>query len=300
MADDSKPVNSIGDFIFQVSARAKKWRKSWEKKREKHGTTAIAWLPWFRGEPSVKVDFPLTPKLYRRKISDRDTLNVVLECEGELRNEFERCASQLITEGREPRGKWERYFLMQHFSAPTRLLDWTDGALMALHFALKDRGALDDRFKGNPVVYMLDPWSLNRKAFKYLVLADKSERPVGVALPDWDEAKPYLKNEFDNEELGELCPLAIDPSQISRRIAAQRSHFTIFARKPHGLREAVGDNNGSILHCIEVDRKYIPSLKKDLKVCGTSESSAFPDLEGLGRELDQTLHAYLKQRLEKR
>ena len=297
MVDAPKTVKNIADFISQVSTHANKWRTFWEKKRKRNDTTAIAWLPWFRGEPSVLVDFPLRPKLYRRDIRDKD-LDVLLECEGELRIEFQRCASQLITEGREPKGKWERYFLMQHFSAPTRLLDWTDGALMALHFAMRDRGGPNDKYgKGNPVVYMLDPWSLNRKAFKTLVLASKSERPVGVALPDWDEAKPYLKNEFNNERLGKFCPLAIDPSQFSRRIAAQRSHFTIFARAPDGLLEAVKKSDRAIFHSIEVDKKRIPSLKQDLKICGISESSAYPDLEGLGRELDQTLNAYLEQRL---
>jgi len=42
-----------------------------------------------------------------------------------------------ITEWR-PENKWEWYFLMQHYGAPTRLLDWSDGALVlvALYFAL--------------------------------------------------------------------------------------------------------------------------------------------------------------------
>jgi len=297
MAVVSKPVKSIGDFITQVSAQANDWRSYWEEKRKRNNTTAIAWLPWFRGEPSAELPYPLRPKLYRRRINPKQ-LDIILECEGELRVEFQRCASQLMTDGREPKGKWERYFLMQHFSASTRLLDWSDGALMALHFAIKDRGAPDDKHrKSNPVVYMLDPWSLNRQAFKDVVLASKSARPVGVALPDWDEAKPYLKNEFDNEELGKLCPLAIDPSHLSRRIAAQRSHFTIFGRDPNGLREAVKKDGGNMLHSFEFDRKQITLLKQDLKVCGISESSAFPDLEGFGRELQQTLNGYLQKRL---
>lgn len=295
MAIKSEFVESTGEFVALVSARAEKWRKFWEKKRKRNGTTSISWLPWFRGEPSSEIRFPLRPTLYRRTIKPKQ-LDILLECEGELRLEFKRCVGQLIMEGRQPRNKWERYFLMQHFEAPTRLLDWSDGALMALHFAIRHRGGSDDRYKNaNPVVYMLDPWSLNRKAFKYVVLGSKGSRPVGVALPDWREAKPYLKNEFNNDELGLSCPLAIDPSHFSRRIAAQRSRFTIFGREPNGLHDAAEDERVQ-LRRFEFDGNAIPSLKQDLKACGISESNIFPDLEGLGRELREMLDGYLVKR----
>ena len=56
--------------------------------------------------------------------------------EQDLRLEFKRRGSQLAGEGK-PSDHWERYFLMEHYGVPTRLLDWSDGALVALYFALK-------------------------------------------------------------------------------------------------------------------------------------------------------------------
>jgi FRG domain-containing protein len=48
---------------------------------------------------------------------------------------------------------WDSYFLMQHHNGPNRLLDWSDGALMALHFALRNQ---TDDGQGDARVYVLE------------------------------------------------------------------------------------------------------------------------------------------------
>src|SRR5205823_4830121 len=60
--------------------------------------------------------------------------------------------------GREETDLW--LFLAQHFGVPTRLLDWTQGALIALYFALLEEKA----DKPRPIVWMLNPTQLNRKS----------------------------------------------------------------------------------------------------------------------------------------
>src|SRR5262245_24885245 len=46
-------------------------------------------------------------------------------------------------------------FLARHAGVPTRLLDWTEGALIGLHFALQEN-------EKEPVVWMLNPLEMNR------------------------------------------------------------------------------------------------------------------------------------------
>jgi hypothetical protein len=64
-----------------------------------------------------------------------------------------RCGVQLCEEKLEEEDRdWDWYFLMQYDGAPTRLLDWSDGALSALHFALRHKRDTEDAY-----VYVLKP-----------------------------------------------------------------------------------------------------------------------------------------------
>src|SRR6266436_9879024 len=139
---------------------------------------------------------------------------------------------------RRPSDKWEWYFLMQHYGSPTRLLDWSDAALVALYFAVESRGGEGDKYSGaDAVVYMLDPWWLNEQAFADCRKTEQY-RAGGTAFCDWGAAQTYLPDEKDPlKTLDVTCPMAIDPSHFSRRIAAQRSRFTIFGKEPDKLKD---------------------------------------------------------------
>ena len=81
--------------------------------------------------------------------------------EDELRQEFIIRAPSLSAE--RPQNSWEWYFLMQHSGAPTRLLDWTEGALIALYFAVRNK--LDET---DAAVWVLNPWSLNEHVLGWM------------------------------------------------------------------------------------------------------------------------------------
>jgi hypothetical protein len=78
--------------------------------------------------------------------------------EDEIRRAFKSSAIQLMTEPHLPADDKGWYFLMQHYGAPTRLLDWTDGALLALSFSVRELKRPRD-----VSVWILDPSWLNTK-----------------------------------------------------------------------------------------------------------------------------------------
>jgi hypothetical protein len=102
---------------------------------------------WFRGESRDYGDTILRPELYRPPNVGVPLKPIwkLLNIENDLYEEFQRNAVERSSEKTSDEDwDWDSYFLMQHHNGPTRLLDWSDGALMALHFALRNKA--DDSY----------------------------------------------------------------------------------------------------------------------------------------------------------
>lgn len=259
-------VNSLPDFIRQVVTLRDKWEKddiNLAKQREDEDADPLQ--TWFRGQESAA--WRLIPKMYRQQHFN----------ENEIRTEYKLRAFQLMSESRIPSDDKEWYFLMQHFGAPTRLLDWTDGALIALYFAVKSHTKY-----ANSAVWMLDPTWFNDDV---LNKTDESNYVSGVLLPSWPEAEPWFPKPFE-QVLHVGSPVAIDPPHVARRVSVQRSRFTIHGRSKRGLEAFARNVKGSRLVKFVIPKKVGTQILKDLSTCGIVETSVFPDLEGLSRELE--------------
>jgi hypothetical protein len=275
-------VGSLGEFINRVSQLREWWRLPKHKEL------------WFRGEGKDYGETILRPELYRPASRGVPLKSVrkLLEIENDLFEEFQRSAAERSGEKTsEEDWNWDSYFLMQHHNGPTRLLDWSDGALMALHFALRNKA--DDAHDAR--VYVLEPSRLNEKLKQLpdrkIVEAEWKAYVAKHPSYNLDEDEwEYVYLPADEEDLAEInvprLPLMMRNELITRRIAAQRSRFILFGTEPNWLLEEFKTADSSI-KLIRIAASARPKMRQELRDCGVTESVIYPDLDGLGREMRQ-------------
>lgn len=214
--------------------------------------------PWFRGEPETKT--PLVPKLFRRDWGRN---------ENQIVQQF-RSMAPIYGEVSIPRSNTNEWlYLMQHTGAPTRLLDWSAGFLVALFFALQEE---------QPVLWMIDPNQLN-------TLAGLPLPPNEYPMAWGNEQSIAMRNIEAAFRLGKGAvryPAGFIPTFIHPRMAAQKSRFTVHGSEQISIATIDGLEH---IHRFCIDPNCRMDLLLDLDLCGISYSSIFPDHDGLGREM---------------
>jgi hypothetical protein len=204
-------VKSIAEYINIVKNLRDEWRPN--------SSPPMTWHPWFRGQPHA--NWPLIPGIFRTP-SKRGNIavNDALREELMLRQEFERRGRQLLPD--QPQNPWEWYFLMQHYGVPTRLLDWTDGAFIALYFAIRHRTRQEGADHADAAVWVVDPWCVNTKSVGANL---QSPEAYDVVLSPAQVPDEYFPATAKHVEKMPSNPVAVHPPHMARRLAVQRSRF---------------------------------------------------------------------------
>jgi len=114
-----------------------------------------------------------------------------------------------------------------------------------------------------------------------------SSHPYHKSREDEWEYTYLPSDEDDLKELPiPLVPLLLDFPHITRRVAAQRSRFIVFGTDPTWLSEHLASTDSQI-KTITIEGASASNLRMELRDSGVTESVIFPDLDGLGREINQ-------------
>lgn len=198
--------------------------------------------PWFRGQSNS--DYKLIPSLFRESsiddhIVERDINKLFRQRAGAYGSNINKYAYD------------EWLHLSQHVGIPTRLLDWTEGLLIALYFAIYKIP------EHNACIYMLNPLELNAISI--------NEKALGTASKD--ASGLYYRSSYEDEYSYKDYPIAVSPWYIHPRMVAQKSCFTIHGRKKQSFEEMFSDTliKNNYLKKYIISREYIPSMYVELK-----------------------------------
>lgn len=251
-------IRSLEDFITEVT-------------KFKEGKNYV----WFRGHCSN--NYKLQPSIYRSPFSPDD--------EDFFTSKFKSKAIPFLSSlpqksSSDDSDYWEWLFIMQHYKIPTRLLDWSESALIALAFAVMFRKHEDKDIRGTGAhVWCIDPVKCNS------VFQGLSIDYVPNITENVDAQQAAKKTTDRTNKLHR--PVAIYGPQNSRRIAGQKGGFTVFPNNDQFSFDDYITDDIAIKIEIPSDKedKIVKDILRQLYLAGMSESIVYPELDSVSTEI---------------
>jgi hypothetical protein len=272
MAVLEQKVDNLGSILGAVEEFSRTWDPDPFGKEEL----------WFRGVS--KREYKLLPAIYRIPRANAAPFDEV--------NLFERFKALAVAfSPNNVESDWDWYFLAQHHRLPTRLLDWTEGLLTAVYFAIwediepngpiavTEKASLPsispDFSDQSPVVWVLDAGSLNR-----LTIGPDDDAIICPRGPFGDD---YLPDNISTDTEENRLPFALLATRTNARIVAQQGMFTIHGRDRSAIEDLVNLPGGQELRIgrIIIDRNSIAKVWLQLERTGFHRLSLFPELDSV-------------------
>jgi hypothetical protein len=234
-------VSSVTEFI-QVVNEVKRLNE------EKGNNAELV----FRGQSA---DWPLVPKLGRLNL--RISTNSKLKTEQLILEEFERGVVPLSEI--QPENNWDLLALAQHHGLPTRLLDWSYNALVALWFAVRQPPIEEDGELCDGIVWIL--------------AADVADFKTDTKLSD------PLNNNITK---------VFRPRVVSRRISSQSAVFTVhkILENDRMINFQIHTKYRNKLTKLVIYSEKFVEIRKELNILGINHGSVFPDIDGFCKHLE--------------
>ncbi len=238
---------------------------------------------WYRGQ--VQTGFQLLPSISR----SIDGIPLSPELEIVFLSKFKSLATPYVDCLPTPplpngvESYWSWLFQMQHYGVPTRLLDWSRDALVALYFATnpEDRSLTPGI---DAAVWVLNPVRLNR-AYNF------NEFVQPGYIPNVEEAGFNTLFGPDSLQLSIPKPAAAIGPLNSSRIVAQRGVFTVFPHQKNLIAMEQFSDSNTFLFKICIAAENVTAIQAQLRRYGITKITLFPELQSIAGEITRQVIA---------
>ena len=184
---------------------------------------------------------------------------------------------------------WRQMILGQHYGLPTRLLDWSQSALVGLNFAMTEDN-LEDMDKHDCMV-----WRINMSEMVDL-LPDDYKRAVNrkhstiYTVELLKEMTGNSLRQYD-EDMGGKAMVIIEPPSLNQRIINQHSFFAVVPLEIVDIEEFLDEyTNDTVKYVIGKNLRW--RVRDMLDQLNMSERIVYPGLDGLSKWIAR--HYYVK------
>lgn len=183
---------------------------------------------------------------------------------------------------------WHQMITGQHNGLPTRLLDWTHSALVALHFAMTEDN-LEEMDAHDCMVWRIDMNEQINHLPETYRLAVGREQTTLFSVEMLSKLAPTLEK-YD-EDMGDRSMVIVEPPSTNNRIIMQYSFFSAI---PTGMQdiEKYLDNYTQNTVKYVIDKGLRWRVRDMLDSLNISERLLYPGLDGLSKWIAR--HYYVK------
>lgn len=224
--------------------------------------TLSGWI--FRGQEDCSWNLETSiERCFRRIGSGIDRRKYESDC----LQEFQRHAKSHLKNVSPPQAKetLEWLSLMQHYGAPTRLLDFTNSFLIALFFAYENA-------IGNCAVWAIQKNTLGNIDTLRRTFPNESKLDFNKALK-----KHINSGNFETEFVYHHVPFYTNP-----RLEIQQGTFLFTLNSSKSISELISQNQKEVRKFVISNQLY-PQIRKHLNSCNCNARGLFADIGGFAR-----------------